>query len=748
MVMKGTLRRPVLGALFALALAAPASAGTHVRVVLDTSRSMQRYDSPCLAKLSALLLYDLALTNSTLGDSFEVLPFHPTQRWNDESDPPPTRTGPRIRADLRDRAALARSLTGLRYDAQMTYFYPGLLESIGELEATPGGASDVRVIVLVTDGMPEPDTRDEEERLIREELAPRLDAASIRLYVLAFGPQAYPNRAFFDRLVQGERLGKVFADPDGSGLLENMMQIFSRSFGYVQDPARTLPAGPLDLADGKAPDRVAVVLFRRDPTPPPLALRTPQGGAVNMADGIREGRERQASYQMTWVLSPRPGGHPIDATAPGATVAVLRPMPVTLEVLPPKTGSRVLQVMGGKEVRLEVLVRPAAGGAGDPGEVNLTYQTHGERTGGEFAWDGDVQAPPAGGDRLVPRGRIYPIFPIFPEPQKGEAFYVGHLEVTAKRGVRAQASLSGAQAQRVEVYPLVSISPVPALGDAVPAGSSAVRALGRWERGCARFRLDVAGRLPEQKEYSLRAIMAASTPTKGGLAGASWTLDGLPLEIDGGAPGPYSPEWTRGRALAREDLFGEHEACVQAGKPLAGNPGKPYELPIGLTLVKSPYDAPGVTEPFLLKVLIAPPTWIERWEARLWAVLSLLALLAAFWFLRGRPDLPEDLRAAVGRSDSRVVPMPRPLAESSLAARFLGLVPERPVFSEIGGERLGVMRPVRDGLYRFRPARGVRVETPEGRPVEIAGGWADLSVHRTYHLRHGESEHQLRVEFQ
>jgi hypothetical protein len=742
------MRRPVLGALFALALAAPASAGTHVRVVLDTSQSMQRYDSPCLAKLSALLLYDLALTNSTLGDSFEVLPFHPTQDWRDESDPPPTGTGPRIQADLRDRAALARSLAGLRYDARKTYFYPGLLESIGELETTPGGASDVRVIVLVTDGMPEPDTRDEEERLIREELAPRLEKASIRLYVLAFGPQAYPNRAFFDRLVQGERLGKVFADPDGSRLLEHMMQIFSRSFGYVQDPARTLPVGTLDLADGKAPDRVAVVLFRRDPNPPPLVLRTPQGGAVNTADGVREGRETRASYQMAWVLSPRPGGHPIDATAPGATVAVLRPMPVTLEVLPTQAGSKMIRVMGrkGQKSPLEVLVRPASG-PGDPGQVDLTYQPHGDWSGKEFAWDGGIDAPRVGADRLETRGRIYSISPEFEEPDEGKEYYIGRLEVIAKRGEKVQSSLQGPRAPKVYVYPWVSLSPEPPAGDAVPEGASAMRALSRWKRGCAQFRLELEGRLPEEEEYSLRAVMAALTPTKGGLAGASWTLDGLPLEIVGGAPAPYASAWTSGRLLTREKLLGEHKVCVQVGKPQSGDPGKPYDLSVELTLLKSPYDAPGVTEPFRLKVLIAPPTWIEQWEARLWTVLSLLALMAAFWFLRGRPDLPEDLRAAVGRSDSRAIAAPRPLAEPSLAARFLGLVPERPVFSEIGGERLGVMRPVRDGLYRFRPARGVRVETPEGQPMDTTGGWADLSVHRTYHLRQGEREHQLRVEY-
>src|SRR6185436_19370855 len=104
-------------------------------------------------------------------------------------------------------------------------------------------------------------------------------------------------RPFFESLVQGERLGKAFFDPDGRGLLESMIQIYSRSFGYVQDSTRTLPVGSLDLAAGKTPDRVAVVLFWRDARPPALVLRTPQGPGVNTADGVREGKERGASYQ-------------------------------------------------------------------------------------------------------------------------------------------------------------------------------------------------------------------------------------------------------------------------------------------------------------------------------------------------------------------------------------------------------------------------------------------------------------------
>jgi hypothetical protein len=727
------------------ALAAPAAAAnTHVRVVLDTSESMRRYDSERLAPLSTLLLYDLAPINSTLGDSFEVIPFHSTQRWSRPSDPAPTGTGPRLHGDFRNRAALAQGLARLSYDADWTYFYPGLREAIVDLEATPGGASDVRVVVLVTDGLPQPETRDAEERLIHEELLPRLEKASIRLYVLAFGPQAYPNRTFFDGLVGGGRLGEVFADQDGSRLLESMIKIFSASFGYEQDTPRRLPVGSLDLTGGKASERVAVVLFWKDPKPPALVLKTPQGGSVNTADGIREGKEKKASYQMAWVLSPSPGLHPVDGTAAGATVALLRPMPVTLEIRSPRAGGRVDQVMAGKEVPLEVLVKPAAGHKGPPGAVNLTFQTRGEKKGREFAWDGDVQAPPAGRDRPVAEGRIYPIFPKFLEPAEGKDFYIGHLTVTAKRGAKTEDT----KEHRVEVYPFVAIAPVPAVGDAIPDGAATVRALSRWERGCARFRLDLAaGRLPDP-EYSLRAVLSNRTPTGGGLSGATWTLDGLPLEISGQAgKSTVSSKWTGGRALKKDDLFGEHEICIQTGKPAAGTPSTPYVLPLEMTLLKSPYDAFNVIKPFDFKVRVEPLSRFEEWAARLALLLALLGLLAAFWFLRGRPDLPEDMLVGVRRADSRAGFAPRPLAEPSLGARLLGLVGERPVDSEPGGARLGAVKPFREGLYRFRPARGVRVESPEGKAPEMAGDWAALSVHRTYRLRQGENEYLFRVEY-
>jgi hypothetical protein len=739
------MRRSICGALtFCLAafLARPAMAETHVRVVLDTSKSMNKNDPSRLATLSTLLLYDLAQTNSTLGDSFEVIPFHPTQKWV-SPDPPPTGTGTRIRADYGNRAALARSLDDLKYDAKWTYWYPGLREAVGELEATKGGASDVRVLVLVTDGLPEDKTRDEEEKRIREELVPRLQAAGIRLYVLAFGPDASPHRAFFDGLLpSGTGLGEVFVDPDGSRLVETMIQVFSHGFGYTQVGPWTLPTGSIDLAGGETHTRVAVLLFWRKPQPPVLVLHGPRG-AVNAPGGVLKGRETGASYQMEWVLAPRQGAHPIDPTAPGATVAVLRPAQFSLEIRAAKPGGQIRQVMAGQEVKLQALVKPAAGGKGDPGEVDLSYRVRGPRAGKDYVWSEEPEAPPAYDHGTpVPEGRFYSIFPKWREPGEGLPFYVGYLEVTARRGARIET-----RSYPVEVYPRLALAPVPGLGDARLDGAAAVRALSRWERGCARFQLDLrAGRLPESPQ-GLRAVLPASTSLSGGLAGASFTLDGLPLEIDGSKPGPYASPWNRGRSLQRAELLGAHEVCIQMGKPTAGNPGKPFELPVAFTLLASPYDSFDVVEPFQLKVLVAPPTWIERWGARAALLLAILGLLTAFWFLRGRPGLPQDLQVAVGRTGSPAGLAPQELAEPSLASRLLGMVGERPVVSETGGVRLGALKPVRDGLYRFRPARGVRVETLEGKPPEEAGGWVLLSAHRLYRLRAGESDYLFEVEY-
>src|SRR5579864_9297255 len=229
------------------AMTAPAQAANHVRVVLDLSLSMIHNDPGRLAILSTLLLFDLVRPNPTLGDSFEVIPFAPSWQWTDPNAAPPTDNGAHIQARFDQREELVRRLTALAYDARMTYFYPGLLAAIQDLEGTRGNAYDVRTIVLVTDGVPELPTRERELQLIKSQLAPRLSRHGIRLYVLAFGAEADQNRDFFGQVVRapdGTALGEYFVDPQGHDLLTYMLQIFSGSFGYTADTARRLPGTP------------------------------------------------------------------------------------------------------------------------------------------------------------------------------------------------------------------------------------------------------------------------------------------------------------------------------------------------------------------------------------------------------------------------------------------------------------------------------------------------------------------------
>ena len=76
---------------FALAMFA-ASAGAqqvHVRVVLDLSQSMTTNDPGRMAILSTILLHDLVRANTSLGNTFEVIPFDLDWQWSDPSAPPP-----------------------------------------------------------------------------------------------------------------------------------------------------------------------------------------------------------------------------------------------------------------------------------------------------------------------------------------------------------------------------------------------------------------------------------------------------------------------------------------------------------------------------------------------------------------------------------------------------------------------------------------------------------------------------------
>ncbi|MFH1468438.1 MAG: vWA domain-containing protein [Pseudomonadota bacterium] len=761
----------------------------HVRVVLDTSASLKRLDPKKLVKLSTLLLFDLAHPNLTVPaggaapeSSFVIYPF--VQDWSERGGakcenfyPSSSRTATPIapRGDLATaRAQLVSALAGVSYEAQCTYFHAGLQHAVEDLATTPGGSLDRRVIVLITDGLP--DNPGEDQARIRK-LLPQLEAAHIRLYVLAFGPEATSNTSMFDEMVRGtggSPLGRAFYDHSGDGLLEAMLDLFAASFGYVNTPGGTRGAGtslpllPASMSGTPVkPERAIVVAYDTHATPPGLRLTPPPGGRLNLetpAFGLDSGGVGAAyGYSLHHVLHPDQGDYAF-GPAGAATLAVLRPTELILDVEyagrsghPAGTVGAAPRVMAGEEFNLLVTPRPEGGATADTPEVDIHFRSH------RGAWDTESpgyrgsEDPGGSPSAGVTAGgvRSYSITPSFSQdPAPGENYYMGYIEIDALLGAAVVGSSRGGQSFHVEVWPRLRILPSPAIGDAT-TGSGSSPALRRGQEGCATFHFNVdvgpnGNQLPvlsPPDRYPLRAVLDPTIKLEGPLAGAIVTLDGRRLEVDA-APGPVPGDWYIGRTLsAAEFVEDEHEVCLQLGKPTAGDPA--VHLPLVFTLMSAPYDEFKVVEPFTLHASVAPPSWLERW-GKLFALLALLLALAALlWGLRPRPDLPSDFGYSVG-SGGGPAPSFRHFPEQGRLAGLLALTHRPPLLSADESHPLGTIVPVEGDLYLFKPAPGVAP------PRDALGGALErrpdggvlLHAQRDYLVRAGDGRDELfRLEY-
>lgn len=767
-----------------LLLPGEALAGDHIRVILDTSKSMRGTDKDQLAKLATLLLYDLADPNlSKPGNTFKVYPFAGFKKWKARDPRPPQsvkpidpETGGNTAAD--HRRSLQKELQNLKYDGRYTYFYPGLKLALDELKRTTGGTRDRRVIVIVTDGLPETDTKGDELAYIRKHLLPDMVAANIQLFVLAFGKEAYSNQDFFDQLIKvsgpngTSSLGQNKVDPDGQQLLQSMIDIFTWCFGYEQ-VSQAQPMTTLDLTGGKphSPDRALVVAYSDRPRPPRLQLDDPSGDPPDLLpprhlprakhrDGFLGQRVgAKDSYTLQKVLNPQPGPHGVSYEK-SAKLAVLLPVNLALTVrhLPSeKKGKPVPRVMAGKNLDLNVDVRLAGNVSGRvPGGVNVHFQVHaGSHTPGTPGYrqseaETTSRAPPTtvSGDL---RYDITPLFSLDPEPD--EPFYTAYVEVWAIRNHATVGQLTASSAFPVHVYPKLSLVPNPTEAGARPAGSltSATDALSRNDRGCATFIFHIGGATPGQmphlvggSSYSLRAVLDKDVTLTGALNGAGFTLDGDPLRGEN-FQGPAPGRWFNGANLTEAELEKKHTVCARLGKPSQGDPA--VEVPIRFTLNEPPYDVFQVVKPFALKVNVARPGLYQRLGPWVFLSLLLLGLAALLWYLRRRPDLPPDMNAGVRRRPDSEAPttlVSVKLGEPSPLRRWLGLPVNYPLFAETGTLLLGRVVPVDDALYRFRPGDGVVVYTaaedeergPEGlTQVVLEDGQALLEVRTVYVAR-------------
>jgi len=712
-------------------------AGDHVRVILDNSRSMLKNDIPRLATLSTVLLYDLANPNISMGDSFEVITFDtswPLGKW--KSGPPPAHTGSSVRVKHLGRAAFVDEITKIPYTAANTYYYPVLKLAVEDLKSTPGGAADRRVIVLVTDGLPE----DPDLELIKKDLVSQLGAAGIRLYILALGPEAASKSAILHEILGGPNVGDLFVDSTGRDLLRTMIQIFSRSFGYSSDAAVTI-SGPvsLNLEGGQRPSRTAVVSYWTNAMVPQLRLQPPPGGSVNSPDGVRSAQEKGASFSVIWTLGPSPGLYTLPPVAPGAAVAVLRPAALLLDVQPQKAGDQTHSTMASVQFPLRVMVRPHGGMKGDPGPVDFSYQAHGPRHGAQYDWDDRPEASPSAGVANA-EGRYFDILPSFTPDRGGpREFYEGWLTVDLRR----HESVIGTLTHRVLVYPYVQLLATPPAVIATVHGQA--RAIQPHETGCAIFEFRVNGVLPhaDRPVYPLRADIDPALKPDVRFSGARYTLDGSPLDYDETAD--TQSDWYVGKSLSRETLVGKHEACVQIGRPKNADPSRPADIPLRFTLLETPYSSSPTVEPVTLRVFLAMPGYLERYAAFLALGLTLLILAILAWYTRFRPQLPPALLLASARSDA---PEPLPasrLPNGSPVMRLLGLTPERFLFAENGALLLGRVKPVNGQVYRFRPASGVNVAGPK--PTTASAMTEALAVGRTYTAHVGGAAYDFRLEY-
>jgi hypothetical protein len=552
------------------------STGDHVRVILDTSKSMcgaacgwqdPPNDPGRLSVLSTLLLHDLLKPDPNKADhpdSFAVIPFG-HEPWTGDL-PPTSAATPRRAQGMSARPDLIKALDASRlpFDAMNTYYSPSIELALADLPAlsSADGAAMTRTIVLITDGLsvrPEADLA-----YITERLLPSLAARQTRLFAILFGPDATQRgEAFFAAIRQADatnvRTGRYgqhvfpgyFIVRTGDELPATMIRLFSEGFGYLHlpdDRKERIGSGTvgLNLHRGVGPTEAAIVALRLDlarlssPLPPRLALSSPPGGSVN-PQLLLEAREPGGSYALRWELKPSPGDYPIRLLDGGnAAVFVLRPTNLTVALREhvaadgrPGAGPSCfapgsLVTMAGRPCQLDFLVASAAGTQGIPPKLTLRYWLRQPRPGGPGDWsindaDGVGIADTHHWEDLAAGGRRYSSPTQFSGNQIPGGIdqpYRAHVTVQVDLEHRTVAARGADDPFEVLVYPRLGLSPQPS---AVKIKNPASGALGPDEQACASFDLteDFGTRLESAQGnplatggqgFNVRAFLSAERP--------------------------------------------------------------------------------------------------------------------------------------------------------------------------------------------------------------------------------------------
>jgi hypothetical protein len=771
---------------FAHADAARAAGGVHVRVVLDTSKSMRNNDPGKLAILATMLLYDLVdpnPQNPQAPRSFVVLPFFPNWPSGQQFDGTmPTEIGEPIRATGQDEAQrddFKQRLMALGYDANYTYFYPGLRAALDRLLVEAADPADRRIVVLVTDGLPEPWVRQREAELLLQ-LRREYNEADTRLYVLGFGSVVNANWDFFAAPFEGqegERLGEAFPDPTGRRLVSTMGTLFSRGFGYliegVDGDLRAQPTLDVDLDNGMTPPEVKILAYRKDGGPAPSQSINP---AVNNARGVMSARVAGAAYSVQSVTGVLPGReYRLTTDAGGAEVMIMRKVDPELRLLPHAVEhddgrqpvDQLDDVVAETWFIPHVLARSRAGTDGNQAHLDIQVRTRGSRVGNDpcaFDGAGDYGGPVMGSRQPYQGGEgvTYEIKLRFPEnPEDPAKKYPGYIEVIAKiEGNTEEVGepLTCARAHGVTVWPKIAIRTDPREAWLNPT------TLSEGEQGCVEFalKMDDPSRLAilDGPPIRLSAYLEPSEPglEDGALAEAGFRLDGEPIgwRTDG------STDWYAGRNLTQNALLGAHRLCVTVGDPNIDAPRDGLRLTVRMQLKHPPYDDFPAVAPFKAKLNvrpIPPPSFDDfPWDSLWWLLAALLAALLGLRQLAPRLPLADDLgyelrlaadaaaladEAAAGAADR--APQLEPLPPLPWWARLLGLSPARALHEPIADRVVAWLKPVDAELFALRAARDMRVAQLDGSELAADRGLVQVEVQHDYLLLGEAGRWRLRL---
>ena len=770
---KHRIRTAALAAWLLAAATVWAAPEKHVRVIVDTSISMRgtrtqpANDPSGLALISTAMFYDLARYELGPDGSFKVRTFDEGAGGGCPGSVPRTANSPWITpGGVAERDKFIESLLAIRYDAPCTFFFPYLNASAEDLAPVRQGHDVKRVIVVVTDGLPEVPSQEEERRLLQQ-VAAKLQSSEIELYVLAFGQTARQNEDFFRSIFgfnqAGGVAGDIFTDSTGTQIVETMVKIFEASFAYQ---AEVVSGNSLDLAAGAEQRHVAVLARYEPPKAPAFRISAPPSAAAGISvkgpvapavgrevAGVQPaGSGKPISYGVQWIVGPAEGAHAfVESGRQPNQIAILRPRNLRVEITA-APGAPVDVAMVDSPMRLRVVVRPADGGPGDPGAVNIDYRVYAVRNadapgGYDYVPSEDWIPAVSGGGKFVPgEGREYEIQPVFEgssafsgDPKSGRPYFDGYIEVRAQIDGNTVATMPGQHS--VNVYPRLSLDPDPSR---VQLSHGASGTLTGGQDGCAEFRFSARVGDLRNSEYSLSAALDADS-LKGGLSGATVFLNGI--EIGG---------WEHGRRLSRSAILERpFRACIIVPRYSSGGDG--LSLPIRFRLWQAdndPYRQLDAARPLTLLANIEAAGVVQRYSSLL-SLGLLLLLLLLLWLLLTRLGLPRDFRVALADGPSLEHGATSSPTDLSLLQRLWKRHARMPMRSSSGGRVIGSIVPSGEDLYAFRPEKGF-FELCESddlgrlRLVPQQGdGDFELSVHRTYCVKGADqSVHYFRCQYQ